>query len=371
MSDLSKKLLAEAFDAYVNENDIAKATRLFQHHWNLVAKNNYALLESEDEDFEVGDMGDDFNQNIVDDAGSDDEQKFEQLQIAVDELEDKYPEEMTDEVQAKFDDLRNKIDELKLAESDDEVSDEDVTVAIEDLKADFEVAGALSEDVEALFDEITAGIQGQEADVEEIDAADEDEEAEEGDEVATDEEIDEATEEPVDDLGVDVKFSDDEGEDSEEVSVESEETEEEPVEDEEGEDESEDLDIIYDAKDKVEELLAKLDELEANEKSEEGEDVEASEEDENKVEECFTKSKLPRNGLKNEEEGVKKEGMKFGKATTIPTRKGMGVSHTVSAGTSADKKVKVEKTENKGAKSWSKVAKPANEAKAGKSVLGN
>jgi len=369
MSDLSKKLLAEAFDAYVNENDIAKATRLFQHHWNLVAKNNYALLESEDEDFEVGDMGKDFNQNIVDDAGSDEEEKFGQLQIAVDELEDKYPEEMTDEVQAKFDDLRNKIDELKLAESDDEVSDEDVTVAIEDLKADFEVAGALSDDVEALFDEITAGIQGEEADVEEIDAADEDEAAEE----ESDEEIDEAAEEPVetdDNLDVDVEFEDTD-EDSKDVSVESEESEEEPVEAEEGEDESEDLDIIYDAKDKVEELLAKLDELEANEKAEEGEDVEASEEDENKVEECFTKSKLPRNGLKNEEEGVKKEGMKFGKATTIPVRKGMGVSHTVSAGTSADKKVKVEKTENKGAKSWSKVAKPANEAKAGKSVLGN
>ena len=46
-------------------------------------------------------------------------------------------------------------------------------------------------------------------------------------------------------------------------------------------------------------------------------------------------------------------------------------SYNYSAGTSADKKVKVEKTENKGAKSWSKVAKPANDAKAGKSVLGN
>ena len=365
MSNLNKKLLAEAFDAYVNEGDIAKATRLFQRHWDLSAKNQYALLESEDEEFEVTDMGDDFNQDVAAEAGSDKEQKFEQLQIAVDELEDKYPAEMTDEVQAKFDDLRNKIDELKLAGEDDEVSDEDATVIIEDLKADFEVAGEISEDVQALFDEISAGIQGEEADTEEIDVADEDEE----DEISDEEPVEEAAKEPVEneeETDLDIDFSEEEP-----TAEEGEESDEEPVEDE-GEDESEDLDIIYDAKAKVDELLAKLDELEANEKAEEGEDVEApAESDKEEVKEEWTKAKLPRNKLQNEEEGVKKEGMKFGKATSIPVRKGMGVSHTVSAGTSADKKVKVEKTENKGAKSWSKVAKPANDAKAGKSVLGN
>lgn len=365
MSNLNKKLLAEAFDAYVNEGDIAKATRLFQRHWDLSAKNQYALLESEDEEFEVTDMGDDFNQDVAAEAGSDEEQKFEQLQIAVDELEDKYPVEMTDEVQAKFDDLRNKIDELKLAGEDGEVSDEDATVIIEDLKADFEVAGEISEDVQALFDEISAGIQGEEADTEEIDVADEDEE----DEISDEEPVEEAAEEPVEgeeETDLDIDFSEEEP-----TAEEGEESDEEPVEVE-GEDESEDLDIIYDAKEKVDELLAKLDELEANEKAEEGEDVEApAESDKEEVKEEWTKAKLPRNKLQNEEEGVKKEGMKFGKATSIPVRKGMGVSHTVSAGTSADKKVKVEKTENKGAKSWSKVAKPANDAKAGKSVLGN
>ena len=140
----------------------------------------------------------------------------------------------------------------------------------------------------------------------------------------------------------------------------------------EGEDESEDLDIIYDAKESAEELLAKLDELEANEKAEEGEDVEAPAEDEEEgLKEGWEKSKLPRNKLQNEEEGVKKEGMKFGKPGAISTRKGMGVSHTVSAGQSADKKPKVDGYKNKGVKSWSKVAKPANEAKDAKSVLGN
>ena len=354
MSNLDKKLLSEAFNAYVSEGDITKATRLFQHHWNMKAKECFQLLESEDEDFEVTDMGDDFNQEIADEAGSDEEQKFEQLQISVDELEDKFPGEMTDEVQAKFDELRNKIDELKLADSDDEVTSEDAAVAIEDLKADFEMAGDLSEDVEALFDEISAGIQGEEA-AEEV--ADEDVEAAEE---APAEEVEEAAGEEPKDLDVDVSFEDKEpAGDDVEAPAEG------------GEDESEDLDIIYDAKESAEELLAKLDELEANEKAEEGEDVEAPAEDEEGLKEGWEKAKLPRNKLQNEEEGVKKEGMKFGKATSIPVRKGMGVSHSVSAGESADKKVKVEKTENKGVKTWSKVAKPANEAKPGKSVLGN
>jgi len=361
MSNLSKKLLAEAFDAYVNEGDVAKATRLFQHHWNSKAKECFSLLEAEDEDFEVTDMGDDFNQEIADEAGSDKEQKFEQLQISVDELEDKYPSEMTDEVQAKFDELRNKIDELKLADEGDEVSSEDAEVALEDLKADFEMAGDVAEDVEALFNEISAGIQGGEA--EEVDAADE----EEGDVVdadAEEEPVEEAAdEEPKAEEELDVDFSE-EGEEPAGEDVEAPKAE--------GEDESEDLDIIYDAKESAEELLAKLDELEANEKAEEGEDVEAPAEDEEEgLKEGWEKSKLPRNKLQNEEEGVKKDGMKFGKPGAISTRKGMGVSHSVSAGQSADKKPKVDGYENKGVKSWSKVAKPANEAKDAKSVLGN
>jgi len=358
MSNLDKKLLSEAFNAFVSEGDIAKAQRLFQHHWNMKAKECFQLLESEDEDFEVTDMGDDFNQEIADEAGSDKDQKFEQLQISVDELEDKFPGEMSEEVQAKFDELRNKIDELKLADEGDEVSSEDAIVAIEDLKADFEMAGDLSEDVEALFDEISAGIQGEEADTEEVDAADEDAEAESEE---TAEPVEEAADEekPAEDLDVDVSF------DEEEPKAEGEEPKAK------GEDESEDLDIIYDAKESAEELMAKLDELEANEKAEEGEDTEAPAEEEDSLEEGFEKIKLPRNKLQNEEEGVKKEGMKFGKATSIPVRKGMGVSSTVSAGTSADKKPKVEKTENKGVKSWTKVAKPENKAKDAKSVLGN
>lgn len=355
MVDLNKKLLAEAFDAFVSENDIAKATRLFQRHWNLVAKNNFALLESEDEDFEINDMGDDFNQEIVDDAGSDKEQQFEQLQIAVDELEDKYPSEMNEEIQAKFDELRNAIDEMKLAEADDEVSTEDVEVIIEDLKADFEVAGEITDDVQALFDEISAGLQG-DADVEEIDVEDE-EEFEDDSEDFEEEELDES-----EDMNLDVDFE--ESEESDEDPLESEDSIE-LGDDVEEDDEESDEDIIYDAKEKAEELLAKLEELESLDVL----DSEDEESDED-LKEGWEKTKLPRNKLQNEEEGVKKDGMKFAKPTSIPTRKGMAVSNSVSAGISADKKVKVCKTENKGAKSWSKVAKPSNKAADGKSPLG-
>ena len=224
------------------------------------------------------------------------------------------------------------------------------------------MAGDVAEDVEALFNEISAGIQGGEA--EEVDAADE----EEGDVVdadAEEEPVEEAAdEEPKAEEELDVDFSK-EGEEPAGEDVEAPKAEE-------GEDESEDLDIIYDAKESAEELLAKLDELEANEKAEQGEDVEAPAEDEEEgLKEGWEKSKLPRNKLQNEEEGVKKDGMKFGKPGAISTRKGMGVSHSVSAGQSADKKPKVDGYENKGVKSWSKVAKPANEAKDAKSVLGN
>lgn len=354
MSELNKKLLAEAFDAFVSENDIAKATRLFQRHWNLVAKNNFALLESEDEDFEVTDLGGDFNQEIVDDAGSDKEQKFEQLQIAVDELEDKYPTEMTEEVQAKFDELRNKIDEMKLAGEEDEVSDEDATVIIEDLKADFEVAGEISEEVEALFDEISAGLQGDE-EFEEIDVEDEEAEEDFGEEEDLEEAEDLGTSEEEDLEDVDVDF---ESEESEEEDLDAEAEEDMEFDSEESGD-----DLVYDAKEKAEELLAKLEELEALEGGEDSE--------EDGLNEGWEKAKLPRNKLQNEEEGVKKDGMKFAKPTSIPARKGMGTSSTVSAGISADKKVKVCKTENKGVKSWSKLSKPENKAKPGKSVLGN
>ena len=333
--NLEKKLLAEAFDAIVNDNDIAKATRLFKRHWDLTAKTQYSLLESEDSEFEVSDMGDDFNEEIAADAGSEKEEKLEQALIAIDELEEKYAGEASDEVQGKFDELRNIVDEMKLAE-DEEVSLEDAAVIIEDLKADFEVAGVMDEEVADLFDEVESAIQG-EADVEEIDVADDESEFE-----AMDEEPVEEAEMP------DVEFE--EGEEADEEPVEDEFADEEPVE------EEADLEEI---KDDVEDLLAKLEEM--------------TEDSEETIEEGWSNIADPRKKMTSEEEGVNKKGtMNFGKlrGLTLDKKAGLGTSASDSKGTSADKKAKVQSIENKGAKSWHKVEKPANKPADGKSLMG-
>ena len=333
--NLEKKLLAEAFDAIVNDNDIAKATRLFKRHWDLTAKTQYSLLESEDSEFEVSDMGDDFNEEIAADAGSEKEEKLEQALIAIDELEEKYAGEASDEVQGKFDELRNIVDEMKLAE-DEEVSLEDAAVIIEDLKADFEVAGVMDEEVADLFDEVESAIQG-ETDVEEIDVADDESE------------FDAMDEEPVEEAEMpDVEFE--EGEEADEEPVEDEFADEEPVE------EEADLEEI---KDDVEDLLAKLEEM--------------SEDSEETIEEGWSNIADPRKKMTSEEEGVNKKGtMNFGKlrGLTLDKKAGLGTSASDSKGTSADKKAKVQSIENKGAKSWHKVEKPANKPADGKSLMG-
>ena len=244
--NLDKKLLAEAFDAIVNDNDVAKATRLFKRHWDLAARNSYALLESADEDFEINDMGDDFNNEIADEIGSDAEEGFNQVQVAIDELEDKFPAEMSDDVKAKFDDLRNIVDEMKLAEGDED----------EDIKGEFEMAGEIDDEVNDLFDEISSGIQGDAAAEEDMDVADEDEAADDLAEGCKEVvEADESLEEPTDD--VDLEFE------------EGEENDEEPVEGD--EDKSQD-EIVDDIKYTAEDLVALIDELEAAEggESEEG-----------------------------------------------------------------------------------------------------
>jgi len=350
--NLDKKLLAEAFDAIVNDNDVAKATRLFKRHWDLAARNSYALLESADEDFEITDMGDDFNNEIADEIGSDAEEGFNQVQLAIDELEDKFPAEMSDEVKAKFDDLRNIVDEMKLAEGDeDEGLAEDAAVALEDIKGEFEMAGDIDDEVSDLFDEISTGLQGDAAAEDEVDVADDDEEeeaAEDLDECGSTEivEADEGLEAD-EDAGVDLEF---EGEENEEAPLDDEEPK--------SEDEIKD-EIKYTAED----LVALIDELEAadDEPSEEG------------LEEGWSKIADPRKKLTSEEEGVNKKGtMNFGKlrGMTLDKSAGLGVNHTDSKGTAPSAKHKTENNDNKGAKQWHKVEKPANKPAAGKSMMG-
>jgi len=297
-------------------------------------------------------MGDDFNNEIADEIGSDAEEGFNQVQLAIDELEDKFPAEMSDEVKAKFDDLRNIVDEMKLAEGDeDEGLAEDAAVALEDIKGEFEMAGDIDDEVSDLFDEISTGLQGDAAAEDEVDVADDDEEeeaAEDLDECGSTEivEADEGLEAD-EDAGVDLEF---EGEENEEAPLDDEEPK--------SEDEIKD-EIKYTAED----LVALIDELEAadDEPSEEG------------LEEGWSKIADPRKKLTSEEEGVNKKGtMNFGKlrGMTLDKSAGLGVNHTDSKGTAPSAKHKTENNDNKGAKQWHKVEKPANKPAAGKSMMG-
>ena len=352
--NLDKKLLAEAFDALINDGDAAKATRLFKRHWDLAARNSYALLESADEDFEIDDMGDDFNDEIANEIGSDAEEGFNQVQVAIDELEDKFPAEMSDDVKAKFDDLRNIVDEMKLAEGDeDEGLADDAAVALEDIKGEFEMAGEIDDEVNDLFDEISAGIQGDASAEEDMDVADEEEAADDLAECGSTEivEADEGLEEPSDD--VDLEFE------------EGEENDKEPVEGDSDEPKSQD-EVVDEIKYTAEDLVALIDELEAA-------DDESSSSEEG-LEEGWSKISDPRKKLTSEEEGVNKKGtMNFGKlrGMTLDKSAGLGVNHTDSKGTAPSTKHKTQNNDNKGAKQWHKVEKPANKPAAGKSMMGN
>ena len=355
--NLDKKLLAEAFDAIVNDNDVAKATRLFKRHWDLAARNSYALLESADEDFEINDMGEDFNNEIADEIGSDAEEGFNQVQVAIDELEDKFPAEMSDDVKAKFDDLRNIVDEMKLAEGDeDEGLAEDAAVAWEDIKGEFEMAGEIDDEVNDLFDEISKGLQGGDVeDSEEIDVADDDDLEDE-----SEDESEEMVDEAEGSEDVDLKFEDesDKGSEDEDMNNSADDSDKSYDEVQRGED-----DVIDDIKYSADELVALIDELEGIE----GDEKEA-------VEEGWSKISDPRKKLTSEEEGVNKKGtMNFGKlrGMTLDKSAGLGVNNTDSKGTAPSSKHKTQNNDNKGAKQWHKVEKPANKPAAGKSMMGN
>lgn len=356
--NLDKKLLAEAFDAIVNDNDVAKATRLFKRHWDLAAKNSYALLEAADEDFEISDMGDDFNNELADEIGSDSEEEFNQIQIAIDELEDKFPAEMSDDIRSKFDELRNIVDEMKLAEEgEDEGLAEDAAVALEDLKGEFDMAGEMSDEVNDLFDEISRGLQGGDVeDSEEIDVADDDFDSEDESEEMVDEA--EGSEE------VDLEFEDesdegsDEGSEGEDIDDSEDDSDQSYEEVQRGEDE-----VIDDIKYSADELVALIDELEGIE----GDEKEA-------VEESWSKISDPRKKMTSEDEGVNKKGtMNFGKlpGLKLNAKAGLGTSSTNSKGKEPSAKAKVCPNENKGAKQWHKVEKPANKPATGKSMMGN
>lgn len=356
--NLEKKLLAEAFDSLVNDNDIAKATRLMKRHLDLVAQSQYQLLESEDEDFEVTDMGDDFNNEVAAEAGSDDDERFEQVQIAIDELEDKFPAEMTEEVESKFDELRNIVDELKLADDEDEVSAEDANVIIEDLKADFEMAGEISDEVNDLFDEISSGLQGEDFEEVDVDVEDDDSDFD----VEEDEEIEECGSgkplEESDDTDVDLAMEDEES-DEEDIEADTDEDVDADFEDDMSEDADSEDELVYDIKSDAEELLAKIEELEAKD----GDD---------KIEESFEKIADPRKKLSSEGEGVeKKRTMNFGKMTGMTLKKGSDLMNgKASKGEAPSKSAKSMPIAKEQKVTWKKTEKPANKPASSKSMLG-
>ena len=343
--NLNLKILAEAFDSLVNDNDIAKATRLMKRHLNLVAQEQYQLLESEDEDFEVTDMGDDFNNEVAAEAGSDDDERFEQVQIAIDELEDKFPAEMSEDIESKFDELRNIVDELKLADEGDEVSVEDANVIIEDLKADFEMTGEISDEVNDLFDEISSGLQGEDA-IEEC---------------GNSKTLDESDDTDVDLTFEDEELEDDDVEDSEEeldIDSDSDDTDVDLEDKEESEDTDDEL--VYDIKSDAEELLAKIEELEARDGGEE-------------VTESFEKIADPRKKASSESEGVeKKRTMNFGKLSGMSLKKGSDLMNgKATKGNEPSKSTKQQPiAREQNAKNWKKTEKPANKPASSKSVLG-
>lgn len=360
--NLEKKLLAEAFDALVNDNDIAKATRLMKRHLNLAAQAQYQLLESEDEDFEVTDMGDDFNNEVASEAGSEDDEKFEQIQIAIDELEDKFPAEMTEEVESKFDELRNIVDELKLADEGDDVSAEDANVIIEDLKADFEMSGEISDEVNDLFDEISSGLQG-DSDVEEIDVEDDDSDFDidvEDEDEESDEDLDECnTSKPLDeadDTDIDLALEDEE---SDEKALEDDTDSELDADFEDDMGDGDDEDLVYDIKSDAEELLAKIEELEAKDGGDE-------------VTESFEKVADPRKKLSSESEGVeKKRTMNFGKLSGMSLKKGSDIMNgKASKGTEPSKSAKSQPIAKDQKANWKKTEKPANKPASSKSLMG-
>lgn len=345
-NDLERKLLAEAFDALVNDNDIAKATRLFKRQWDLKAKNCYSLLEAEDESFEVSDMGDELNSEISNDEIDSRNEASDQTMVAIDELEEKYPGELPDDVRGKLDELRNIVDERKLSDGDDEEasSDDDALAIIEDLKADYEMAGAADdEEINDLFDEIFSHFQDG-SEVEELDVEDDDSDFDFEEDVK----VEEAE---GDDLVSDLEA---EGEDEIEAGIEDEMDAHEMGEDSEG--------TVEVSEETYDDLMDILNRLEAENGSEDA------------IEEGWSNIADPRKKMTSEDEGVNKKGtMNFGKLSDMKLNKKprLGVSSTDSKGESADKKVKVQSTENKGAKQWHKVEKPANKPAAGKSMMGN
>lgn len=352
------KLLTESLEALLN-GDVETAKRKFGNYYDKLSRNAYKLTESED--FE--DIADDAEAIVDDaiDAEAEEDNSFDDILAAVSELEEKYPSEMTDELVARFDDLKNRIDDLRLCDEGEDCSDitSDALVALEDLKGDFEVVDGMSDEVIDLFNEIGDKLSGEDETSDEIEAA---AEVEPAGEMEEEKDLTEAFEEKED-----VELSE-EGEpelemaEKDEVVNEPEHQEhqehhehQEDEEENEIEDDRSIEDLINDAEDNaasMTELLASLKaEMNADESIEESADV----------------SKV-KNPAKAESAGVVKTGMKMPRPAKVDTDAAMGSSKTGSKGKAVNTNIGKLPAAN-AAEKMKPVQKPSNKGVADKSVL--
>lgn len=344
------KLLTESLEALLN-GDVETAKRKFGNYYDKLSRNAYKLTESED--FE--DIADDA-EAIVDDAidtETEEDNSFDDILAAVSELEEKYPSEMTDELVARFDDLKNRIDDLRMCEDDEDCSDimSDALVALEDLKGDFNVVDGMSDEVIDLFNEIGDKLSGEDETPDEIEVA---ADVEPAGEMEEEKNLTEAFEEKDD-----VNLSE-EGEPELEMSKDDEVVNEPEHQEDEGEldgieDDRSVEDLINDAEDNaasMTELLASLKaEMNADESIEESADV----------------SKV-KNSAKAEAAGVVKTGMKMPRPAKVDTDAAMGSSKTGSKGKAVNTNIGKLPAAN-AAEKMKPVQKPSNKGVADKSVL--
>lgn len=374
MATLGEKLLYECVDALL-AGDLQTATRKFKNNWDRQAKNIFSIMESEEidnpeEDAEIQDVVDD----VVDSEEEAGDTDLDDAMAAVAELEGKYPTEVTDEVQAKFDELKNKLDDLRLGEdSEVESARDEAQMALDDLRGDFEVVDGLGDDVKELFDEIGNKINGCCDDAEADADLGLDADMDMGSELEDEEEKDIVSEgkEEMSKEGV-PNFADDkedlsEVEDIEPTSEEEEldapaeeETDEEPA-DEDGLEDADDNrstnDLILDAKANTKELEAELDALMAKAG------------DDEVVDESF--KKLQTKSMKQEKTGVQKNSLNLPRQTRIDTDAKMGVSNSNSKGKAIKTSVNARPVNKDQAQNFKPIQKPAmKNATAGKSLIG-
>ena len=102
MSTINEKLLLECIDAIL-AGDMKTAERKFNNNWDRTSQKIIEALDMEDaeDDIEIADTVED----VMNDESDAEEDCFDDILAAVSELETKFPTEMTDEIQAHFDEL--------------------------------------------------------------------------------------------------------------------------------------------------------------------------------------------------------------------------------------------------------------------------